>query len=181
MTRSIKLLSCLLMMLCTGGSAFAQSAELKIGFVNAAKVLESAPQAQAATQRLELEFAPRQEGLVADKKILKDLEDKLARDATVMTDTNRRELERQILNARRDIKRAEEEFREDLNIRRNDELAKLQRQIVATVQEFAKRENYDLVLTDGVLYAGIRTDITGLVLKRLQTEFETANAEQGTQ
>jgi outer membrane protein len=169
----------LLLAFSLSSNAYAQSAALKIGFVNAAKVLESAPQAQAATKRLEKEFAPRQEALVADKRVLKDQEEKLARDATVMTETNRRDLERQIVNLRRDIKRAEEEFREDLNIRRNDELAKLQRQIVATVQEFAKQEGFDLVLTDGVLYAGARTDITGLVLQRLEGDFAASQAEQG--
>jgi len=142
--------------------------EIRIGFVNVARVLQQAPQAEQAKKRLEREFAPRDKRLVAMQKELKKLEEKLARDAAVMSDSERRKLERDILAKQRELKRAREEFREDFNLRRNEELGKLQRQVFEAVKSLAKEENYDLLLTDGVVYASDRVDVTDKVLKRLK-------------
>ncbi len=141
---------------------------IKIGFVNVARVLQQAPQAEQAKKRLEREFAPRDKRLVAMQKELKKLEEKLARDAAVMSDSERRKLERDILAKQRELKRARDEFREDFNLRRNEELGKLQRQVFEAVKSLAKDEDYDLLLTDGVVYASDRVDVTDKVLKRLK-------------
>ena len=66
------------------------------------------------------------------------------------------------------MRRAQEEFREELNLRRNQELSKLQRRVIEVIQELAKAEAYDLVVTDGVVYAGERVDITEKVIGRLK-------------
>lgn len=144
--------------------------ELRVGFVNAAQLLEKAPQADAARANLEKEFSPRDKRLVAEQKELRLLEEKLNRDGAVMSDTERKKLERDILSGKRDLKRARDEFREDLNIRRNEELAKLQKLIVETIRVLAKEGQYDLVLTDGVLYASDKIDITALVLEKLKKD-----------
>lgn len=142
-------------------------AELKIGFVNVAKVLEMAPQAAKAKQRLEQEFKPRDKHLVAQQKEIKTLEEKLSRDATVMSESERRKLERDIIGKKREAKRSQEEFSEDFNMRRNEELGKLQRRIVEAIRALAKEEAYDLLLTDGVIYAGEKIDVTEQVQKKL--------------
>ncbi|HHG90699.1 MAG TPA: OmpH family outer membrane protein [Devosia sp.] len=142
--------------------------EIKIGFVNVARVLQQAPQAEKAKKRLEREFAPRDKRLVAMQKELQKLEEKLARDAAVMSDSERRKLEREILAKQRELKRAREEFREDFNLRRNEELGKLQRQVFEAIKSLAKEESYDLLLTDGVVYASDKVDVTAKILKRLQ-------------
>jgi outer membrane protein len=148
------------------GAVFA--AELKIGVVNAAAVMEKAPQAEAARSKLEKEFAPRNDELVAQQKQLKQMEDRLSRDGAVMSDDQRRNLERDILSARRDIKRAQDEFRDDLNIRRNEELSKLQRQISDAIESLAKDQNFDVILTNAnVIYSSKRVDITEDVVQRL--------------
>lgn len=144
-------------------------AELKIGFVNVAKVLEKAPQAEKAKKRLEKEFSPRDKHLVAQSKEIKSLEEKLARDASVMGETERRKLERDILAKKREAKRSQQEFSEDFNLRRNEELGKLQRRILEAVRALAKDENYDLLLTDGVIYASNKVDVTEQVQKKLST------------
>ncbi len=142
-------------------------AELKIGFVNVAKVLEAAPQAAKAKQRLEKEFKPRDKHLVAQGKEIKTLEEKLARDASVMGESERRKLERDILGKKREAKRLQQEFQEDFNMRRNEELGKLQRRIVEAIRALAKEENFDLLLTDGVIYAGEKIDVTEQVQSKL--------------
>lgn len=142
-------------------------AELKIGFVNVAKVLEKAPQAAKAKERLEKEFSPRDKHLVAQQKEIKTLEEKLARDASVMGETERRKLERDIIGKKREAQREQQEFSEDFNMRRNEELGKLQRRIVEAIRALAKEEGFDLLLTDGVIYAGDQIDVTDQVQDKL--------------
>lgn len=142
-------------------------AELKIGFVNVPRVLEKAPQAEEAKKRLEREFSPRDKQLVAQQKEIKGMEDKLARDSAVLGETELRKLERDIVNKKREAQRAQAEFSEDFNIRRNEELGKLQRGIFEAIKAIAKEENYDLLLTDGVVFANEQIDITDRVQKRL--------------
>jgi outer membrane protein len=145
----------------------ASFADLKIGFVNIPAVLEKAPQAEKAKKRLEQEFSPLDKQLVAQQKEIQNLEEKMARDSSVMGESERRKLEKDILNKKRDAKRAQQEFSEDFNIRRNEELGKLQRRIVEVIREIAKDQNFDLLLTDGVIYASEQIDVTSQVQEKL--------------
>lgn len=147
--------------------------ELKLGFVNAPGVLEKAPQAEKARTKLEQEFAPRDRELVAEQKTIRQLEEKLSRDGAIMSDSERNKLEREIRSLKRDLKRSRDEFREDLNIRRNEELAKLQKLVVETIRAIAQEGGFDLVVTDGVLYASDRIDITAMVLEKLKKDSAT--------
>ena len=144
-------------------------AELKIGFVNVAKVLEKAPQAEKAKKRLEKEFSPRDKHLVSQGKEIKKLDEKLVRDASVMGDSERRKLERDIITKKREAKRSQQEFSEDFNMRRNEELGKLQRRILEAIRALAKDEKFDLLLTDGVIYASQKIDVTEQVQKKLSS------------
>ncbi|ROR32223.1 OmpH family outer membrane protein [Inmirania thermothiophila] len=152
-------------LLAAGGAG---AAELRIGYVNPAKVLEAAPQRAAAEARLEEEFSPRQRELVAKQKELRGLEERLARDGAIMSEAERGRLEQEIRSRQRELKREGDEFREDLNIRRNEELAKLQRLVAETIRRLAAEGGYDLVLTDGVLYASERVDLTARVIEALK-------------
>jgi outer membrane protein len=144
-------------------------AEMKIGFVNIPAVLEKAPQAEKAKKRLEQEFSPRDKQLVSQQKEIQGMEEKMTRDASVMSDSEKRNLEKDILNKKRDAKRAQQEFSEDFNVRRNEELGKLQRRIVEAIREIAKDQDFDLLLTDGVIYANEKIDITNQVQTKLST------------
>jgi outer membrane protein len=142
-------------------------AELKAGFVNAVKVMEAAPQVEKANARLEQEFAPRQRRIVTAQQEVRRLEEKLAKEETTSSDTESRNLSRDLMAKKRDLKREQDEFREDYNIRRNEELDKLQKRIVEVIQGLAKEEGYDFILSDGVVWASERVDITDKVLRRL--------------
>ncbi|HKJ95065.1 MAG TPA: OmpH family outer membrane protein, partial [Gammaproteobacteria bacterium] len=120
-----------------GCTAYASAADLKIGFVNPAKVSSEAPQAESARKKLEQEFEPRDKEIVGMQKDLQKLEDKLQHDGAVMSDEQKQQLQRKIVSLRRDIQRTQDAFREDFNMRRNEELGKLQRRIIKTVGEFA--------------------------------------------
>ncbi len=142
-------------------------AELKIGFVNVPVVLEKAPQAEKAKKRLENEFSPRDKHLVSQNKEIKKLEEKLSRDASVMGESERRKLERDIVAKKREAKRSMQEFKEDFNMRRNEELGKLQRRILEAIRALAKDEKFDLLLTEGVIYASEQIDVTAQVQQKL--------------
>jgi len=143
----------------------------RIAFVNTPQVLEQAPQAEAVRNRLQSEFAPRDAKLVAEQKKVKELEDKLSRDSAIMSDEERRKLERDVLGQKREIKRSRDEFNEDFNIRRNDELSKMQREIALSIVGLAKEMGYDLILESGVIYASDRVDITSDVIERLKRDY----------
>ncbi|MCK5383379.1 MAG: OmpH family outer membrane protein [Gammaproteobacteria bacterium] len=143
-------------------------AETKIGFVDTVKLLESAPQAKSAQSKIESEFAPREKELVAMQREIKKLEDDLSRDGAVMSESERTKQERNVLSKRRDLKRSQDEFRDDLNIRRNEVLAKLQKDMFQAVVSLAKEQNFDLILSQGVVYSSDKVDITDSVLKKLQ-------------
>ena len=156
----------------TAATGPAAAVDLMIGFVDVARVLDQSPQAEQARQRIQAEFAPIDQEIVRLQRELRALEDQLVRDGAVMANEERMRLERDVLSRKRELRRLQEEFREDLNLRRNQELQKLQRQVVLTIRAMAKAEGYDLVISDGVLFASERVDITGMVLERLVEEHE---------
>lgn len=155
----------------------ALAAGLKIGVVNTARVLEEAPQAEAASKKLEAEFAPRERELVNAQRELKKLEDRLARDAAVMSEGERRNLERDIMSIRRDVNRGQEEYREDLNMRRNEELGRLHRRVYDVIVALAKDGKYDVLLGDTVLFASEQVDLTDQVIQRLRQEFRNGDGQ----
>jgi outer membrane protein len=145
-------------------------AEVKVGFVNVSRLLEQAPQAVHAYDKLEKEFAPRNRDLVAVQREALQLEDRLLRDGANMTDAERISLEQDVRERRREVKRQQDELRGDYNLRRNQEVATIQRTVLEAVRALAKRESYDLVVTDGVVFASGRVDITDKVLERLRQQ-----------
>jgi outer membrane protein len=165
-----KIIAPVAVQLLLAASLFSQGAfaETKIGFVDTVKLMEAAPQAKSAQSKIESEFSPREKELVSLQREIKEQEDKLSRDGTVMSESERTKLERDILAKRRDLKRAQEEFRDDLNIRRNEVLAKLQKEMYEAVVALAKDEKYDLIFSQGVVYSSDKVDITEDVLKRLK-------------
>ncbi|MDY0066302.1 MAG: OmpH family outer membrane protein [Steroidobacteraceae bacterium] len=143
-------------------------AQTKIAVVNVPRLLEEAPQAKTAMQALQDEFAPRQREIMAAQKDLKSKEERLQRDGAVMAENERRAAEKDLRDGQRDLARKQNEYVEDLNLRRNEELGKLQRSLLQEVQAFARSGNYDLVVGDGVLYVNESLDITAQVLSALQ-------------
>ncbi|GMR18589.1 MAG: hypothetical protein BMS9Abin33_1011 [Gammaproteobacteria bacterium] len=146
------------------GSAFA---ELKIGFVDVVKLSESAPQIRSAQMKMDAEFGSREKEIIALQREIKAMEETLARDGAVMSDAERSKKERAILGKRREGKRAQDEFRDDINIRRNEILRKVNTEIGKAIEAYAKRNNFDLILAQGVMYNSDKVDITQSVLKEL--------------
>lgn len=145
-------------------------AELKIGFVNALQLMESAPQVEQANKRLEQEFAPKQQNVVRSQQEVRRLEEQLSKNGAIMSEAESRNLSRDVIAKKRDLKRLQDEFREDYNIRRNEELDKLQKRIIEVIQTVARQEGYDFILSDGVVFASQRVDITSRILGLLRQQ-----------
>lgn len=151
------------------GTVLAQAnTGLKIAVVDIKELLDESPQAKSAQKKLEDEFLPRQRELLAKQNELKDRETKLQKDGAVMGVDERRNTEEKLRNDARDFERRQNAFVEDLNLRKNDTLGKLQVELVKQVQGYAKLHGYDLVVSGGVLYAGPNLDITRQVLESVK-------------
>ena len=143
-------------------------AETKIGFVNMVELMEKSPQAEAARKGLEQEFNGRDKKLTTVRDEILKLEETLKNDGPIMNDKNRSDLEKKIQNRKREYNRQQDELREDFNIRRNEELGKLQKKVHEIIVVVSKAESYDLVVTQPVLYASERIDLTVRVLQEMQ-------------
>jgi len=148
------------------------SQELKIGFVNVPILQQRAPQAEASMEALTTEFQPRQREIIAKQKEFDDLNQKVQRDIAVMGEIERRNAERDLRELQRELTRLQTEFNEDLNLRRNEELGKLNQSLLGEISSYAQSEGYDLVLSDGVLYASTPINITGAVLQAMEENFQ---------
>ena len=157
----------LLALTASAASAQAVTTATKIGFVNTERLFREAAPAKRAQQKLEKEFASRDAEVQKLSKQVRDLQSALDKDGATMPDAERRNKERDLANLSRDLQRAQREFREDLNLRRNEELAQLQERANKVIQAIAESEKFDLILQDPVVYASQRIDITDKVIKAL--------------
>ena len=154
-----------------GFSGMASAQQLSIGFVDVGRLISESPQATIAMEALQEEFAPRQREVVALQAELQEKQEQIQRDLDVMGPEERRNAERDMRKNERELQRQQQEFTEDLNLRRNESLRKLQGELLREVQTFAAAEGFDLVVSDGVLYASPAIDITEQVLAGLKANF----------
>jgi outer membrane protein len=152
-------------------SAFAATpalaADTKIGFVNTEKLLREAPLSVTAQKKLEREFAARDQELQKMAKQARDLQSQLDKDGVTMSDSERKNKERDLGNLNRELQRQGREFREDLNLRRNEELGQIQERARKAIQDIARSEKYDLIVEQAV-YFDPKIDITDRVMKSLK-------------
>lgn len=151
-------------------SAGAASAELKIAVVNIPKLVAEAPQAQAARKRMDGQFASRRQQLEAlQKQVVADAE-KLKRDATVMTPDQRAKAEDALRTKQRDFARKQDEYNEDVGRAARTEENKMRETIAKVIEQVVKQGQYDLVLSEGILHAADRINITAQVLEQLKKQ-----------
>lgn len=149
-------------------AVFAQTAaaEVRVGFVNSDRVMKEAPPAKKAQQKLEKEFEKRDQELQRLAKQLQGMQEALEKNGMTMAEGDRRNKEREFNELNRDFQRKQREFREDLNQRRNEELAGVLERANKTIKQIAEAEKYDIIFQEAV-YASPRIDITDKVIKAL--------------
>ena len=146
------------------------SAELKLGVVNIGRLLQESPQAQIATAALEDEFAPRQREILSLQTAFENKQARLQKDAEVMGAEERENAARELQNDQRDFRRLQTELREDVDIRRNEALGKVQQEVIIVINEFGKSAGYDIIFAEGIVFASERVDVTQQVLDRMKAK-----------
>lgn len=146
--------------------ALAGAAEFKIGFLDAERINRESAPAVRASKELEKEFAPRIQELQRQERQLKDLQASLEKDGMTLSESERGRREQELARQGREFQRAQREYREDLNQRRNEKLADLFQRANRVIQQIAEAEKFDLILQEAV-YRSSRIDITDKVLKAL--------------
>jgi len=148
-------------------SVSAEMEIFKIGYVVVEKVLKEAPQTAASNKKLEKEFKSRTDGLQKKVKAIQKQEKDYKKNSVTMAAADRQKTQKKIQNLKIEIQRIERELREDIDIRRREEIGKLQQKINEAIEEMAKKEKYDLILYQGVAYASEEIDITDKLIKVL--------------
>jgi len=143
------------------------AAELKVGVVDLRKLVDQSAQSQKSQAELKKEFQPRETKLVSEQKELKKMEEKLEKDMAVMSEADKRKLEKELIDRGREFKRSMDEMRQDYGLRANQEMAKIQKVVQEAIQSVAKEQNFDLILVDGVAFAKDSLNITTEVEKKL--------------
>lgn len=144
----------------------AGAADMKIGFVDVERISRESAPAERASKQLEKEFAPRQQELQRREAQIKELQGQLEREAMTMAESDRRVKEQELARSNVEFQRMQREFREDLTIRRNQEIQGLMERANRVIRKIAEAEKFDLIVQDAV-YRDPRIDITDRVLKAL--------------
>jgi outer membrane protein len=144
----------------------AGAADVKIGFVDVERISRESAPAERASKQLEKEFAPRQQELQRREAQIKEMQGQLEREAMTMAETDRRAKEQELARANVEFQRMQREFREDLTIRRNQEIQGLMERANRVIRKIAEADKFDLIIQDAV-YRNPRIDITDRVLKAL--------------
>ena len=140
----------------------------KLGFVNTERILRDAVPAQRAQKKIEAEFQKRDQELAKIAEQLKRMQEDLDKNSVTMSDAQRRNKEREFADLNREFQRKQREFREDLNQRRNEELAQVVELANRVIRQIAEQEKFDIIFQDAV-FASPRIDITDKVIKALDS------------
>lgn len=152
-----------------GATVRVHAADLKVGFIDADRINRESVPAERATKKLEKEFAPREQELRKLEQQIKSLQGQLEKDGLTMSESDRRVKEQELGRQTREFQRLQREFREDLNLRRNEELAALFERANKVIKQIAESEKFDLILQEAV-YRSPRIDITEKILKALAAD-----------
>ena len=144
----------------------ADAADMKIGFVDVERIRRESAPAERASKQLEKEFAPRAQEVQRREAQVKALQSQIEKEAMTMSESDRRAKEQELSRLGVDLQRMQREYREDLNMRRNQELASLFERADRVIKQIADAEKFDLILQEAV-FRSKRIDITDRVLKAL--------------
>jgi len=164
----------ILLFLGLAGTAVAQ--QLRVGYVDMKQVLDNAPQVLAGREKLDLEFRPRNETIEFQERQAQAMEDRL--NLGDLTEDARIRMDRELREMQRNVNRQKEDLRDELSFRRTEEVQKLEDQINEAVEEIARNNGYDLILSSPVVYADPSLDITQLILDQLRVEYEADKRER---
>lgn len=145
---------------------------LKVGVVDINLLLEKYIEEKDIYTLLNEEFFARDQYLLKKRDQIENLRRELMNNASEPSDI--RELERNIVNLEREFVRMSNDTRQEFNLRKNEELYKLQREINNAILQYAKGHDYDLILESGLLFAKEALYLTEPIFQTLVQENEEA-------
>jgi outer membrane protein len=145
-----------------------QTSGLKIGVVDVMSIIDKSAQMDQARKKIEREFSPREKKLNAEKDEVTKMQERLTKEADVMSEEDQKKITKEVMKRAREIKQEEEELRADFNQTRNEEMGKLQKSISEAIQSLAREEHFDLILHEGVVFASDAINVTAKVASRLE-------------
>ncbi len=159
------LLAGIMMLSCTWG--FAEGA--KIGVVDLQKIMQTAPQMKSIQDKLEKEFKPRRDKLVAMEENLKTDMEAFKRDSAVMSPTKRKEMEKKVVSMQQQFERDGQQYQQELSTAHNEAMEEFYAKIRTAIAKIAEREKYDVVLQkDAAPFSSDKLDVTPQVMKEIQ-------------
>ena len=176
MRQSSRTLLVLVLICAAGSTAAAEEASLRIAAVDLARLMEQSPYAEDVGERLRQEFGPVQRELSAMQQELQAMDARLTTQGEFMTDQDRVQLERDMGRMNRQLQLRSAEYQEDVGLRNNEEVLRLQNIVIQAVRDYSEAEGYDLVLADGIVYHADRIDITEPVMQLLQQRYRASTA-----
>jgi len=145
---------------------------LKVGFVSVEKLLTQAPQVEAVNADMLKRFGGKKDELVAMEAEIKTMQENYKRNELVMTEDKLTELKTKLYNKVQIFKQKEQVLGQEVNTVRSQELAVLQKSVREIIQNVAKKDGYDLILSDGVVFAADKLDITNVILEQMKKDFK---------
>lgn len=168
MNNLVKYLSVASLIATMGAPAQVFADVAKIGIVDTRKVMTTSQSGKNMLEKFQQEFRPREEKILNLEKELKEKAEKMQRNAAIMSDAEKIKIERELVTAQRELQRMQEAFREDSNIRYQEEMQQLNEKVRKAVQEVSEQEKFDVVLmNEASLYHSAEVDITEKVVKKL--------------
>lgn len=162
-----KIKAAMLVALLAAGSAMAR--DFRVGVVDTERVLRESAPAMKAEKKIEKEFSARDQDIKKLMKQAKELQALLEKEGATLSDADHRNKERELTSMNVNLQRLQREFREDLNLRKNEELAVVLERANKAIQAIAESEKYDLILQEAV-YRNPKIDITDKVIKHLAND-----------
>lgn len=142
-------------------------AELKAAFINSATILQEAPQAKQAVEAMKKEFQGREDAIRGLAEEIQKEEKDLQKDAAIMSPDQKKKMEETVMEKKRKLRFDAQSLKEDVDLRRKQEIQKLRTEISKVIREYSEKHGYDLVFTEGVAFAADKVNITDEILKAL--------------
>lgn len=150
------------------GTANAIADGAKIGVVDLQKIMQTSPQMKAIQQKLENQFKPRRDKLVAIEENLKKDMEEFKRDSAVMSQTQKKDLEKKIVTKQQSFERQGQQYQQELSTAHNEAMEDLYGKIRKAITKVADSEKYDIVLQkDAAPFSVDKLDITANVMKNI--------------
>lgn len=177
--RHCRLLAALALAAWLAGTSFFVSAQDggRIGYVDMKRLIDQAPQMQAARERLRNEFDARDAELKTEVARLAGLDARLRDEAATLAAPDLTALQRQAETLRRSIDRTRQRLQQELAARSDEEIERTWPLIDEAVADYAREAGLDLVVQSPQVFVSGRIDITDRVLERLRRDTAQAQAD----